>query len=102
MKKNKNDVVDIATHGLTKTDIKQLLGSEFNFFQSDFWRYELKAEWWETSRELYLIFEGEIIKKAYFRITYFGGLFRSEKKILKSIRINSLLHSSDGDIQNYF
>ncbi|WPO89253.1 hypothetical protein [Chryseobacterium sp. HR92] len=65
--------------GLTKYEVREMLGSEFNFFPARSWSYALKIRWWESAHHLVLIFEQEVIKDIYISISYLGFYTRKQK-----------------------
>lgn len=56
MKKHHNKG-DVHLIGLSKKEILQKLGDEFNFYPDKKWVYILKKYWWGKSKKLYIEFD---------------------------------------------
>lgn len=50
---------EIRFIGLTKKQILEKLGDQFNFYPDNEWRYTLKKYWWGRKKKLFLEFDKE-------------------------------------------
>lgn len=45
--------------GLTKREVLEILGDEFNYYPSKQWEYYVKRKWWQRKSTLYIVFDEE-------------------------------------------
>ncbi|WP_223608313.1 hypothetical protein [Chryseobacterium sp. OSA05B] len=62
--------------GLTKKDLIEKMGDEFNFYPDSVWIYFLNKNFFGRKTYLIISFEGEIVKNVEARKAY-GNIFRT-------------------------